>query len=80
MPSQSSYDLVGKVHGGLARAGKVKGQTPHVDPDEDKPKTKCGRSSLRHKYNRRFMTNMTTPFGKRIGPNSSKLKEMKENK
>merc|ERR1712013_796068 len=32
--------LGGKVHGSLARAGKVKGQTPKVDPQEKKkPKT-----------------------------------------
>merc|ERR1711881_296869 len=28
----------GKVHGSLARAGKVKGQTPKVDPQEKKKK------------------------------------------
>merc|ERR1712179_808211 len=32
----------GKVHGSLARAGKVKGQTPKVDPQEKKKK-KTGR-------------------------------------
>jgi len=32
----------GKVHGSLARAGKVKGQTPKVDKEEGKHKKKTG--------------------------------------
>merc|ERR1712147_60822 len=35
--------LGGKVHGSLARAGKVKGQTPKVD-SEEKKKPKTGRA------------------------------------
>lgn len=30
--------LAGKVHGSLARAGKVRGQTPKVEPQEKKKK------------------------------------------
>ena len=36
----------GKVHGSLARAGKVKGQTPKVDAEETK-KAKTGRAKRR---------------------------------
>merc|ERR1712142_1172210 len=42
--------LGGKVHGSLARAGKVKGQTPKVDPQEKK-KPKTGRAKRRQQYN-----------------------------
>merc|ERR1712154_731063 len=38
--------LGGKVHGSLARAGKVRGQTPKVDPQEKKKK-KTGRAKRR---------------------------------
>ena len=38
--------LGGKVHGSLARAGKVKGQTPKVDAQEKK-KAKTGRAKRR---------------------------------
>merc|ERR1712018_813687 len=33
--------LGGKVHGSLARAGKVRGQTPKVEPQEKKKKKTC---------------------------------------
>merc|ERR1712086_173999 len=38
--------LGGKVHGSLARAGKVKGQTPKVEAEEKKKK-KTGRAKRR---------------------------------
>ncbi|KAL1491780.1 hypothetical protein ABEB36_012326 [Hypothenemus hampei] len=59
----------GKVHGSLARAGKVKGQTPKVEKQEKKKK-KTGRAKRRFQYNRRFV-NVVTPFGRRRGPNSN---------
>ncbi len=46
--------LAGKVHGSLARAGKVRGQTPKVAKQEKKKKPK-GRAMKRIKYNRRFV-------------------------
>ncbi|BFZ56351.1 ribosomal 40S subunit protein S30B [Savitreella phatthalungensis] len=52
---------MGKVHGSLARAGKVKSQTPKVDKAE-KPKQKTGRALKRIKYNRRFV-NVTNIIG-----------------
>ena len=44
----------GKVHGSLARAGKVRGQTPKVAKQEKKKNPK-GRAMKRVKYNRRFV-------------------------
>jgi small subunit ribosomal protein S30e len=45
---------VGKVHGSLARAGKVRGQAPKV-PKQEKKKKPTGRAMKRVKYNRRFV-------------------------
>jgi len=45
---------MGKVHGSLARAGKVKSQTPKVEKQE-KPKTPKGRAHKRMIYNRRYV-------------------------
>ncbi|XP_044757910.1 uncharacterized protein LOC123316057 [Coccinella septempunctata] len=61
--------LGGKVHGSLARAGKVKGQTPKVEKQEKKKK-KTGRCKRRIQYNRRFV-NVVATFGRRRGPNSN---------
>ena len=62
--------LAGKVHGSLARAGKVRGQTPKV-AKADKKKNPKGRAAQRIKYNRRFVnvgalqaaTRTCVPFG-----------------
>lgn len=59
----------GKVHGSLARAGKVKGQTPKVDKQEKKKKA-TGRAKRRLQYNRRFVNAVRTP-GRRRGPNAN---------
>merc|ERR1712001_803368 len=61
--------LGGKVHGSLARAGKVRGQTPKVEPQEKK-KEKTGRAKRRIQYNRRFV-NVVQTFGRRRGPNAN---------
>jgi len=61
--------LGGKVHGSLARAGKVKGQTPKVEKGEKKKK-KTGRAKRRIQYNRRFV-NVVAQFGRKKGPNSN---------
>ncbi|KAJ3070156.1 hypothetical protein HDU98_006816 [Podochytrium sp. JEL0797] len=60
---------VGKVHGSLARAGKVKGQTPKVEKQEKK-KQQCGRAKKRLLYTRRFV-NAVVGFGgkRRMNPN-----------
>jgi len=61
--------LGGKVHGSLARAGKVKGQTPKVEKQEKKKK-KTGRAKRRFQYNRRFV-NVVQGFGRKRGPNAA---------
>ncbi|KAI9020234.1 40S ribosomal protein S30 [Phycomyces blakesleeanus] len=55
---------MGKVHGSLARAGKVKSQTPKVAKQEKK-KPKTGRAKKRQVYNRRFVNVTATIGGKR---------------
>ncbi|KAG8216251.1 ribosomal protein S30-domain-containing protein [Butyriboletus roseoflavus] len=60
------------VHGSLARAGKVKSQTPKVEIQEKK-KTPRGRAKKRMLYNRRFVNVTTLPGGKRrMNPNPEK--------
>uniref|UniRef100_A0A4X2KN76 Uncharacterized protein n=1 Tax=Vombatus ursinus TaxID=29139 RepID=A0A4X2KN76_VOMUR len=59
--------LRGKVRGSLARAGKMRGQTPKVAKQEKKKKT--GRAKRRMQYNRRFV-NIVLTFGKK-GPNAN---------
>ncbi|XP_057554193.1 FAU ubiquitin-like and ribosomal protein S30 [Hippopotamus amphibius kiboko] len=59
--------LAGKVHGSLARAGKVRGQTPKVAKQEKK---KTGRAKRRMQYNRRFV-NVVPTFGKKKGPSAN---------
>ncbi|KAK4162326.1 putative cytosolic 40S ribosomal protein Rps30 isoform 2 [Cladorrhinum sp. PSN259] len=55
---------MGKVHGSLARAGKVKSQTPKVEKQE-KAKTPKGRAHKRDIYTRRFVNITLAPGGKR---------------
>ena len=64
-------DTMGKVHGGLARAGKVKRQTPKVEKQQ-KTKSVVGRAKKRVQFNRRFVNVVSGP-GKR-GPNSNAAK------
>jgi len=60
---------MGKVHGSLARAGKVRGQTPKV-AKQDKKKVPKGRANKRMVYNRRFV-NVVVGLGKKRSPNSN---------
>jgi ubiquitin C len=60
----------GKVHGSLARAGKVRAQTPKVEKQE-KRKKKRGRAFRRLQYNRRFVNVAVSGPGRRRGPNSN---------
>ena len=64
----------GKVHGSLARAGKVRGQTPKVAKG-DKKKKESGRAKKRLQYNRRFV-NVEVGVGKKKGPNTQPLGKM----
>eukprot|EP00344_Euplotes_crassus_P011660 CAMPEP_0197010098 /NCGR_PEP_ID=MMETSP1380-20130617/52742_1 /TAXON_ID=5936 /ORGANISM="Euplotes crassus, Strain CT5" /LENGTH=78 /DNA_ID=CAMNT_0042431777 /DNA_START=31 /DNA_END=267 /DNA_ORIENTATION=+ len=54
---------MGKVHGSLARAGKVRGQTPKVEKQEKK-KTPRGRAKKRMLYNRRYVNAVVGGPGK----------------
>ena len=63
------FNQLFQVHGSLARAGKVRGQTPKVDAQEKKKK-KTGRAKRRIQYNRRFV-NVVQTFGRRRGPNAN---------
>ncbi|KAK1745046.1 40S ribosomal protein S30 [Skeletonema marinoi] len=54
---------MGKVHGSLARAGKVKGQTPKVEAQEKKKQPR-GRAKKRMQYNRRYVNVVTGMGGK----------------
>merc|ERR1712173_240857 len=60
----------GKVHGSLARAGKVRGQTPKVEAGKKKKK-KTGRAKRRIQYVRRFVNVVETFGGRKKGPNSN---------
>ena len=52
-------------HGNLTRAGKVRKQTPYVDP-KDRPKKKVvGRALKRKKYSRRYDNLVLTTDGRR---------------
>ena len=62
---------MGKVHGSLARAGKVKGQTPKVEAQTDKISQPRGRAHKRQQYNRRYVNVVTGAGGKKVGPNSN---------
>ena len=65
------------MHGSLARAGKVKGQTPKV-PKQDKKKAPTGRAAKRITYTRRFVNVVTAPGAKRVGPNNQEARIARE--
>eukprot|EP00802_Teleaulax_amphioxeia_P030008 Tamp_32348.p1 GENE.Tamp_32348~~Tamp_32348.p1 ORF type:complete len:145 (-),score=55.83 Tamp_32348:142-576(-) len=67
--------LGGKQHGSLARAGKVRGQTPKVEK-QDKKKKKTGRAKRRIQYNRRFVNAVGGQFAKK-GPNNLAMQQMR---
>jgi len=60
---------MGKVHGGLARAGKVKSHTPKIDKKE-KRKSVVGRAKKRLLYNKRHVN----PIKGKKGPNTQPIK------
>ncbi|TPP56357.1 40S ribosomal protein S30 [Fasciola gigantica] len=62
--------LGGKVHGSLARAGKVRAQTPKVEKQEKKKKPR-GRAKRRMQYNKRFVAVVQQVGGRRRGPNAN---------
>ena len=74
LPATRPFRAQGKVHGSLARAGKVRGQTPKVAKQEKKKK-ETGRAKKRLQYNRRFV-NVVVGVGKKKGPNTQPLGKM----
>ena len=63
---------MGKVHGSLARAGKVKGQTPKVEAAEDKKKQPRGRAKKRLQYVR-FLADRRCQYSPCFSDTSSQL-------
>lgn len=61
---------MGKQHGSLTRAGKVKKQTPVVAKKEDRKKPPVGRAKKRLLYNKRYLNAPQGPNARRKGPNS----------
>jgi len=59
----------GKVHGSLARSGKVRSQTPKVEKQEKK-KQLTGRAYRRKVYLKRFKNEAVVVPGRRRGPNA----------
>lgn len=64
------FDLtwLGKVHGSLARAGKVRNQTPKVEKTERAKKRVAGRAKKRLQYKRRIV-NVDPKDKRKKGPN-----------
>jgi len=60
----------GKMHGGLARAGKVRKATPKVEKQETTKKQLVGRAKRRLQYNKRFVTSVGSQ-GRKKSPNSN---------
>ena len=63
----------GKVHGSLARAGKVRNATPKVEKQENKKKRTTGRAKKRLQYTRRFLNVAADSGMKKEGPNKQKV-------
>ena len=61
----------GKVHGSLARAGKVKNSTPKVPKTAEAGKKLTGRARKRMLYNRRFVNVAASTGGRAVGPNNN---------
>ena len=60
---------IGKVHGSLTRAGKVRNQTPKVEKQERRKKAITGRAKKRQQYNKRFLSE-EAQNPRRKGPNA----------
>jgi len=74
------FDAVGKVHGGLSRAGKVRGQTPKVEKIA-KTKPTTGRSKRRIQFNRAEENKKSTSTGgRKMGPNRMMMEKLKQEK
>ena len=59
---------MGKVHGSMARNGKVRNQAPKVEKQEKLKKDVVGRAKKRLQYKRRIL-NVNPNEKKKVGPN-----------
>jgi len=68
---------MGKVHGSLTRAGKVRKQTPKVEKKDTTKKTPVGRAKKRKQYQRRYAVLIPAVGGKKqkFKPNKQELKK-----
>jgi len=65
------------VHGSLARAGKVKNQTPKQPKTADNAKQPRGRAKKRMQYTRRIKDAENTS-GRKVGPNNNAARLARE--
>ena len=70
---------MGKVHGSMARAGKVRNQTPKVDKQERARKRQTGRAKKRLQYKKRII-NVDPNDKRKKGPNFGAGKKVEETK
>jgi small subunit ribosomal protein S30e len=63
------HSTMGKVHGSLAQAGKVRNNTPKVPKTPKKVKPVVGRAHLRKLYNKRVL-GVNPDARRKVGPNS----------
>jgi len=65
---------MGKVHGSLTRAGKVRKQTPKVEKKDRPRKLPVGRAKRRRQYLRRYAVLLPSVGGKKkkFKPNEQK--------
>ena len=66
---------MGKQHGSLARAGKVKNQTQKVEPAKNTAKDMTGRSKKRYLFNKRYANLKTGQDPLRVKCNSIQMQE-----
>jgi small subunit ribosomal protein S30e len=68
---------MGKVHGSLTRAGKVRKQTPKVEKKERPKKLSVGRAKKRTQYQKRYailVPEATAAAKKKFKPNKQQAK------
>ena len=68
---------MGKVHGSMARAGKVRNQTPKEEKTERAKKRQMGRAKKRLQYKKRII-NVDPNDKRKKGPNFGAGKKIEE--
>jgi small subunit ribosomal protein S30e len=69
---------MGKVHGSLTRAGKVRKQTPKVEKKDRVKKIPVGRAKRRIQYRKRYAL-IAASVGKKVKIRPNKQKEAERN-